>query len=102
MEKYIVVYNKGFKDLEDNEHIYKKGDIYPREGLKPTKKRINELSSEKNKIGKVLIEKVEDNETVDVVVTVDVVENTEKTVVSEETDKQEVETTQDQETQVNE
>lgn len=56
-EKYIVVY-KAFKDIEDNEYLYKKGDIYPREGLKPTKKRINELSSKKNKIGEVLIEAV--------------------------------------------
>ncbi len=56
-EKYVVVY-KAFKDIEDNEYLYKKGDIYPREGLKPTKKRINELSSKKNKIGEVLIEAV--------------------------------------------
>lgn len=56
-EKYVVVY-KAFKDFEDNEHLYKKGDTYPREGLKPTKKRINELSSKKNKIGEVLIEAV--------------------------------------------
>ena len=56
-EKYVVVY-KAFKDFEDNEHLYKKGDIYPREGLKPTKKRINELSSKKNKIGEELIEAV--------------------------------------------
>lgn len=56
-EKYVVVY-KAFKDFEDNEHLYKKGDTYPREGLKPTKKRIKELSSDKNKIGKILIEAV--------------------------------------------
>lgn len=56
-EKYIVVY-KAWKDMEDENHLYKKGDIYPREGLKPTKKRINELSSKKNKIGEVLIEAV--------------------------------------------
>lgn len=58
-EKYIVVY-KAFKDIEDNNHFYKKGDIYPREGLKPTKTRIKELSSKKNKIGEVLIEVVKD------------------------------------------
>lgn len=58
MEKrYIVVY-KAFKDFEDNDYIYKKGDTYPREGVKPTKKRIAELSSKKNKIGEVLIEAV--------------------------------------------
>ena len=61
-EKYVVVY-KAFKDLEDEEYLYKKGDIYPREGFKPTKARIKELTSKKNKIGEVLIEavKVEEN-----------------------------------------
>lgn len=59
MDKYVVIYEK-FKDLKDNNHIYKKGDIYPREGLTPTKKRINELTSEKNKIGEVLIQKIEE------------------------------------------
>lgn len=58
-EKYRVIYT--FKDLEDNEHIYVANkDIYPREGLEPTKKRIKELASEKNKIGKVLIQKIEE------------------------------------------
>jgi len=57
MDKYIVVYNR-FKDLKDNNHIYAKGDVYPREGLEPTKERIKELSSKKNKIGEVLIKKV--------------------------------------------
>ena len=57
MEKYVVVYSR-FKDLKDNNHIYRKGDIYPREGLEPTKERIKELSSKKNKIGEVLIKKV--------------------------------------------
>ena len=57
MEKYIVIYER-FKDLEDNNYIYKKGDIYPREGLEPTKERIKELSTKKNKIGEILIKKV--------------------------------------------
>ena len=61
MEKYRVI--NSFKDLEDNNHIYiKDKDIYPREGLEPTKKRIKELTSTKNKIGKVLIEKIEEEE----------------------------------------
>lgn len=60
MDKYIVIYEK-FKDLEDNNYIYKKGDIYPREGLEPTKKRIKELVSNKNKIGEPLIQKVEES-----------------------------------------
>ena len=58
MEKYEVIHR--FKDSEDNNHIYKVGDIYPREGLEPTKKRIKELSTDKNKIGEVLIKKVEE------------------------------------------
>lgn len=60
MEKYIVIYER-FKDLEDNDFIYIKGDIYPREGLEPTKKRIKELSTTKNKIGEILIKKIEEN-----------------------------------------
>lgn len=56
-EKYIVVY-KAWKDIEDDNHLYKKGDTYPREGLKSTKKRIKELSSKNNKIGEILIEAV--------------------------------------------
>lgn len=59
-EKYKVVY-KAFKDLEDDNYFYKEGDIYPREGLEPSKKRITELSSNKNKIGKILIKKVEES-----------------------------------------
>lgn len=58
-EKYSVIHT--FKDLKDNEHIYiENKDFYPREGLEPTKKRIEELASEKNKIGKVLIKKIEE------------------------------------------
>lgn len=57
MEKYVVVYSR-FKDLKDNNHIYKKGDVYPREGLEPTKERIKELLGKKNQIGEVLIKKV--------------------------------------------
>ena len=57
-ETYKVIHS--FKDLKDNDYIYHEGkDTYPREGLKPTKKRIEELTSTKNKIGKVLIEKIE-------------------------------------------
>ena len=52
---YIVV--KKFRDLQDNDKVYKVGDKYPRRGLRPTKKRIEELSTENNKIGCVLIEK---------------------------------------------
>lgn len=64
MDKYKVIYK--FKDLKDNNYIYdpnvENRSIYPREGLTPTKKRINELASDKNKIGKVLIQKIEEVE----------------------------------------
>lgn len=59
-EKYEVIYT--FKDLEDNNYLYRIGDIYPREGLTPTKIRIKELSTKKNKIGEILIKKIITNE----------------------------------------
>ncbi len=60
-EKYKVI--NSFRDLEDDEHVYiANKDIYPREGLEPTKKRIKELTSNKNKIGKILIKKIEETE----------------------------------------
>lgn len=64
-EKYISIREKPWKDLKDNNYIYKKGDSYPREGLKPNKKRIEELMSTKNKIGEQLIAKVEEEEIVE-------------------------------------
>lgn len=47
-------------DLQDADHPYNPGDEYPREGLKPTKKRINELMGDKNKRGTPLIEPAEE------------------------------------------
>lgn len=55
MPKYEVV--KSFKDLEDDNHIYQKGDKYPRKG-KVKKERVEELSSKDNKIGEPLIAEV--------------------------------------------
>ena len=77
-EKYEVVHS--FKDLQDNDYIYKIGDVYTREGNEPTKKRIKELTSDKNKIGKILIEKIE-NKT----------EKADETEKTEETEKEETE-----------
>lgn len=58
-EKYRVIYT--FRDLEDNGYIYiKDKNVYPRGGLIPTQKRIKELSTDKNKIGKALIEKIKE------------------------------------------
>lgn len=50
---YQVIYP--FKDLQDNEHIYNVGDIYPRQGVQADKERVDELKTAKNKIGKPLI-----------------------------------------------
>jgi hypothetical protein len=51
---YTVV--ESFMDLEDNKHIYKKGDIYPNKGVyRPSKERISYLSSNKNNKGRPLI-----------------------------------------------
>lgn len=37
-----------FEDAQDEHHAYRPGDVYPREGLTPSKKRIKELSSDEN------------------------------------------------------
>lgn len=50
-----------FMDLEDGNHEYFPGDIFPREGLKVDEKRIAELVSDKNKRGLPLIKKAEEN-----------------------------------------
>lgn len=49
---------KYFTDLQDNNHAYRVGDIYPREGFAPSEKRINELLSGENKRKVKLIEEI--------------------------------------------
>lgn len=54
--KYKVVHR--FRDLQDNDHIYKVGDTYPRKEIKiedVDPERIEELSGTQNKIGEILI-----------------------------------------------
>lgn len=53
---YLVT--KMFTDLQDNNYKYEVGSEYPREGLIPTKERIDELASDKNRQGVVLIKAV--------------------------------------------
>lgn len=48
-----------FTDLQDDNHVYLVGDSFPRKGVEISDKRIAELSSNKNKRGIALIEKVE-------------------------------------------
>jgi len=50
---------KTFKDAQDNLFTYHAGDKYPRKGMKVSEKRIEELSSNKNRRGIPLIEEVE-------------------------------------------
>lgn len=52
-----------FTDLKDNNHEYFPGDEYPREGFEVTEERLEELSSDKNRRGFPLIEKVADEAT---------------------------------------
>ena len=52
-----------FTDMQDNNFAYDVNDVYPREGLTPTEKRIKELASSKNRQGKPLIKKVAEPKT---------------------------------------
>lgn len=47
-----------FEDLQDGNRAYKIGEIYPREGLSPSRERIEELASDLNKQHRPLIEAV--------------------------------------------
>lgn len=53
-----------FTDLQDFNHPYKVGDIFPRLGLKVSEERLKELSSNKNKQKKPLIQLVKNIEPV--------------------------------------
>ena len=55
-QTYKVI--KTFADLQDDKHLYKPGDDYPRKGLEVTEARINELASDKNAANMQLIEAV--------------------------------------------
>lgn len=64
--KYKVI--RAFADLQDCNHIYSDGDEYPRKGYSPSKDRINELLTDKNRIQKPLIQLVEASTVVEAVV----------------------------------
>lgn len=64
--KYKVL--KYFEDLQDDRYPYHEGDIFPRDGFDVSEERIAELSSDANRRGKPLIEKVDDDDTEKVVV----------------------------------
>lgn len=53
---YIVI--RHFTDLHDADHKYVEGDVFPREGINVSRKRIAELASDANKQGVPLIAEV--------------------------------------------
>lgn len=61
-DTYISVRKRPWVDLQDNNYKYKQGDIYPREGLEVSEERIKELSTINNKLGEILIQKIENKE----------------------------------------
>ena len=50
---------KYFTDLQDGNHPYNVGDIFPREGFEVLPSRIKELAGKKNRQGEPLIEEIE-------------------------------------------
>lgn len=51
---------KYFTDLQDKEHPYHPGDIFPRAGIQVSAERLKELSGKDNKQGTPLIEEVKE------------------------------------------
>lgn len=51
---------KYFTDLQDDNHEYNEGDIFPRSGKQVSKERLTELSNASNRQGKALIERVDE------------------------------------------
>ena len=56
MAKYKVL--EAFSDLQDNEHIYHPGDMFPRDGFEVSIDRLTSLAGSDNKLGRPLIEYV--------------------------------------------
>lgn len=51
---------KYFTDLQDDNHEYNEGDVFPRSGKQVSKERLTELSNTSNRQGKPLIERVDE------------------------------------------
>ncbi len=56
---YRVITN--FVDLQDNNRLYRSGDVYPRNGITVSEKRLNELLTDKNRKHTPVIEVVSDD-----------------------------------------
>lgn len=61
MTKYIVI--NDFRDLKDDKYKYKAGDEFPREGKRPSKKRLEELSEIHPEHKKAFIKAIEEPKT---------------------------------------
>ncbi|WP_218696646.1 Rho termination factor N-terminal domain-containing protein [Mammaliicoccus sciuri] len=48
-----------FTDLQDDNHEYNVGDVFPRSGKQVSEQRLTELSNTSNRQGKALIERVD-------------------------------------------
>ena len=53
---YVVV--ESFSDMQDGGYTYKPGDAFPRGGISVSNGRIIELSTDRNKLGRALIQEV--------------------------------------------
>ena len=49
-----------FFDLQDNDHMYSEGDIFPHNNIEVGQERIEELLNNTNKMGVSLIEEIEE------------------------------------------
>ncbi len=49
-----------FTDLQDDNHEYNVGDVFPRSGKQVSEERLTELSNTSNRQGKPLIERVDE------------------------------------------
>ena len=58
---YVVI--NPFYDSRNNNYLYEAGDTYPAPGYKPTKARIEALSSTANPVGRVFIREEKDENT---------------------------------------
>lgn len=67
-----------FTDLQDDEHVYESGDVFPREGMNVTSARLKELSSNKNLQGEPLIRLVEEADTSETVKAAEIKQEPEK------------------------
>lgn len=57
---YVAI--RYFTDLQDNNHAYDVGDMFPRAGMEVTAERLSELSTSANKQGVPLIEEIKSEE----------------------------------------